>query len=110
MHMRLLHLLADNPQCSANQLSKVTGRDKAQITRLVKELEQKALVQRRPNPSDKRGQLLMLSEKGRDLSAATHAVERQVEDDLLHGLSEDEIATFIELANRMLANLRHSSP
>lgn len=106
MHVRLLRLLAQQPHISANQLVAITARDKAQITRLIKELDAKGLLLRQANPTDKRSQLLSLSASGAELTRQTCAVEESLEERLLAGISAAEINTFIGLANRMLANLR----
>lgn len=109
MHVRLLHLLAQQPHISANQLVTITARDKAQITRLIKELDAKGLLQRQANPADKRSQLLSLSAPGTALTQRTRAVEEQLENRLLAGISAAEIDTFIDLTNRMLTNLKDVS-
>lgn len=106
MHVRMLHLIRTQPRCTANQLVAVTGRDKAQITRVLKELESMTLIERTPHPSDKRSQILALSEQGRDLMGRTRAAEQAVETRLLKGMSRREVDTFVGLAHKMLDNLR----
>ena len=69
MHIRLLQMIRRHPDCTAQQIASVTGRDKAQITRVIKELEGMALITRTPDPGDRRAQLLSLNEKGRGLMA-----------------------------------------
>lgn len=113
MHVRLLYLIRTQPECAANRLVAVTGRDKAQITRVVKELEAMGLVSRTPHPSDKRSQILTLSEQGRQLMRKTTEAEKAVEQRLLKGMSKEEVAIFLTLAHKMLGNLREpfdSSP
>ena len=38
MHVRILHMIGATPACTANRIVLASGRDKAQITRLLKEL------------------------------------------------------------------------
>lgn len=106
MHVRMLHLIRTQPHCTANQLVAVTGRDKAQITRVLKELESMALIGRTPHPSDKRSQIVALSPQGQELMGRTLAAEHAVEKRLLKGMSRREMDTFISLAHKMLDNLR----
>lgn len=106
MHVRMLHLIRTQPACAANRLAAITGRDKAQITRVIKELEAMDLIIRSPHPSDKRSRILALSEQGQQLMSKTLEAEQAVERQLLQGMSPDDITTFLDLAHRMLDNLR----
>lgn len=106
MHIRLLQMIRRHPDCTAQQIASVTGRDKAQITRVVKELEGMALITRTPDPEDRRAQLLSLNEKGRGLMARIKDAEDEVKKALLKGINKKDQNTFIEIGNRMLDNLR----
>lgn len=106
MHVRLLYLIRTQPECTANRLVAISGRDKAQITRVVKELEAMGLLTRTPHPGDKRSQLIALSEQGRLLMHKTTEAEQAVERRLLKGMSKEEVALFLSLAHKMLDNLR----
>ncbi|EKF76072.1 MarR family transcriptional regulator [Alcanivorax hongdengensis A-11-3] len=108
MHVRTLHLIRSQPDCTANQLATITGRDKAQITRLLKELEAMALITRTPHPGDRRSQIVALSDTGRELMARTVEAEKAVEKRLLKGMSKEEVSTFVSLAHKMLENLREA--
>lgn len=105
MHVRLLHLIHDHADCTANQLALNTRRDKAQITRSLKDLEGMGLIERTPHPNDKRSQIVTLSEAGQALMQRTGKVEREVTGRLLEGLSEEEVKTFVALSRKMLDNL-----
>jgi DNA-binding MarR family transcriptional regulator len=107
MHVRLLRLIRAERNCTANSLASMTRRDKAQITRVLKELTAMGLIERTPHPSDKRSQLLSLSEQGRALMKRALRAEDDVKATLLRGLDDQEVETFLALANKMLANLRH---
>ena len=106
MHVRLLYLIRTQPECTANRLVAISGRDKGQITRVVKELEAMELLTRTPHPGDKRSQLIALSERGRRLMHKTTEAEQAVEQRLLKGMSKEEVALFLTLAHKMLGNLR----
>ena len=106
MHVRLLQMIHRQPDCTAQHIAAVTGRDKAQITRVIKELEAMDLVTRTPNPEDRRSQLLALSETGAGLMARIQEAEDDVKARLLKGIPKRDQDTFIEIGNRMLDNLR----
>ena len=106
MHVRLLQMIHRHPDCTAQQIAGVTGRDKAQITRVIKELEGMALIKRTPDPEDRRAQLLSLNDKGQGLMARIQEAEDEVKKTLLKGINKKDQNTFIEIGNRMLDNLR----
>ncbi len=106
MHVRLLQMIHRHPDGTAQQIARVTGRDKAQITRVIKELESMALIMRTPDPADRRAQLLSLNEKGLGLMARIKDAEDEVKKTLLKGINKKDQNTFIEIGNRMLDNLR----
>ena len=106
MHVRLLQMIHRQPDCTAQHIASVTGRDKAQITRVIKELEGMALITRTPDPQDRRAQLLSLNETGQGLMARIKEAEDEVKKTLLKGINKKDQNTFIEIGNRMLDNLR----
>ncbi|MBL7252606.1 MarR family winged helix-turn-helix transcriptional regulator [Alloalcanivorax marinus] len=106
MHVRLLQMIHRQPDCTAQHIAAVTGRDKAQITRVIKELEAMDLVTRTPNPEDRRSQLLALSKTGQGLMARIQEAEDEVRKTLLKGIPKKDVDAFIETGNRMLDNLR----
>lgn len=71
------------------------------ITKLVDKLEQHDLVRREPNPGDRRGTLVHITDAGRALSATAH----QLLADVRFGadLPDQELETLVEL----LGKLRH---
>ncbi|MHB0775628.1 MarR family winged helix-turn-helix transcriptional regulator [Halomonas sp. WWR20] len=110
MHVRLLQMIHAHPGCTANRLVTITGRDKAQITRVIQELESMGLIARTPHPDDRRSHLLALSNDGESLMTRIGKAEDEVERALLKGISRQDQATFIEIGNRMLTNLQDSDP
>lgn len=109
MHVRLLQMIARQPACTAQRIAASTGRDKAQITRVIKELEAMDLVTRSPNPEDRRSQLLALSKTGQGLMTRIQEAEDEVRKTLLRGIPKKEVDAFIATGNRMLDNLREES-
>lgn len=106
MHVRTLRLLQSHPGCTAIQLCEISGRDKAQITRLLKDLEARGLIRRQPHPHDRRSQTLSLTSSAEALMARIRAAENEVEEQYVTGLSEQELQAFRVTARKMLANLR----
>jgi len=61
----LLQLIGDNPGISQTALSAAVGRDKSTLTPLLADLERHGLIIREPDPLDRRGRRISLTEPGR---------------------------------------------
>ena len=105
MHGRLLLMLAAKPGATAQQLTELLRRDKAQITRLLNDLQQAALLQRQNDPADGRRQLLVLSEQGQQLAAQLKAKKRQIAGKMLVGLTTEQQAQVAQALAQMYQNL-----
>jgi len=64
MEGRTLAFIARHPGATPKDLMEHSGRDKGQLTRLLKTLKEQKLVVEQANPSDKRSVRLSLSDKG----------------------------------------------
>ncbi len=74
------------------------------ITRLVAELEGKALVSRTPDPADGRASLIQVTDAGLEAVQVARRVRQQMVAELLGPLSADEVAS-IEAALPALERL-----
>lgn len=86
------------------ELQELLGLDGATVTGLVQRMTQLGLVQRRPDPRDRRVQRVFLTERGRALEQMTVVLEREVNARALEGFTADERAFFIRLLTRALHN------
>jgi len=79
------------------------GIDRTVMTYLVDDLENDGLVERRPNPADRRQRQIVATDRGRELveSACRRVVEAQAE--LLGTLDGDERAALRRLLNKAAA-------
>lgn len=105
MHGRLLLMIARTAGATAQQLSELLRRDKAQITRLLNDLQQAAYIQRQPDPIDGRRQLLLLSEQGQQLAARLTIKKRHIASKMLTGLTKDQQQQMTGLLAQMYQNL-----
>ncbi|BBG04488.1 MULTISPECIES: MarR family winged helix-turn-helix transcriptional regulator [Pseudonocardia] len=82
-------------------IAQLLGLDRTVMTYLVDDLEKRALVERRPDPADRRSRQVLLTTAGRrlldDVSARISAVEEQ----LLAPLDEAERPLFREMVARI---------
>lgn len=81
------------------------GIDRTVMTYLVDDLEKAGMVTRRPDPADRRARQVVLTTKGdRTLDSASARI-REVERDVLRGLSDDEAEVFRSLLARVTADV-----
>jgi len=98
-HIRALKGICRNPESTAQSIALRMQRDKAQITRVLNELQQSGLITKIDNPKDGRSQLLRPTTEGEKLMTQINAAERQTVAHITQALSPDDINTFIRLAN-----------
>ena len=86
-------------------LAQSIGADKSRIIGVLDELQERGLIQRRPDPADRRVHLLSLTEAGiRMRESAREAIQRQEEERVLSVLPDADRAAFIR-ALRILSEL-----
>lgn len=79
------------------------GLDRTVMTYLIDDLEKAGLVERQPDPADRRARRVLLTAKGeKSFRQATHRIE-QVERAVLAGLSDEDADVFRELLMRVVA-------
>ena len=104
MEMRCLRHIAHHEGVTQSDLVAHSGRDKAQIARLVKGLIERGLVTSQPHPVDRRSQVLSATADGLAQQRKMQAQRAGFQAQLLAGFSADEAASLIALLNRLQAN------
>ncbi|MDU6833613.1 MAG: MarR family winged helix-turn-helix transcriptional regulator, partial [Bradyrhizobium sp.] len=107
--MRILSLLRDADQMSVGEISRLARVDKAWISRLSRELEDKGLVARVPDPQDSRAMLVSLTRKGRELQSKMLPQSIACDRFLLQGLDRQKlVALLTKLDQNLLVLLENS--
>jgi DNA-binding MarR family transcriptional regulator len=101
-HLIALGLLRDQGPLSQQGLGEVLSLDPSNVVGLLNELEQRELITRRRDPSDRRRHNVELSTKGEEALAVAYARLGLVEDHLLSTLSAAERATLHQLLVRVV--------
>jgi DNA-binding MarR family transcriptional regulator len=101
----ILSVIARNPGISQNDLAATLVFKKSAITKLVKELEARGLIERAKSATDKRFNALQLTAEGqlRHDQISDRVVVQH--DALFETFAEDERRQFFDLLNRLLAHL-----
>ena len=105
MEIKVLGFFARRPGATQSDLAAHSGRDKAQLARLIRGLRDRGLLDAAADETDKRSTRLWLSETGKAMFAALHRHDGALAETALEGMSEAERATLLDLLERVRANL-----
>jgi len=102
----LMRLCARAGHMSATQLSRELGYDMGALTRVVDGLERRGLVRRERSRRDRRAVEIAVTAAGRRQADSAKRVVVDLLNELIEPYSEGEIATLIELMQRMVVRLQ----
>lgn len=102
-----LMILYRLPGLTQEQLSAELGMDKGTTARMVAQLEQSGLLERRVDGADKRANHLYPTERALALAGTLRGISRRMQETLLAGFTPDERAQTETLLLRMRDNIRH---
>jgi DNA-binding MarR family transcriptional regulator len=89
-----------------SELAELAHVRKQTMAQAVDQLERTGYVERRPNPSDKRSQLIFLTARGRTVPKVTHAAARRVEEHWADLTGADELEALKRSLAHLLGELR----
>ncbi|MDR3327957.1 MAG: MarR family transcriptional regulator [Prevotellaceae bacterium] len=101
----VLTCLWEKDKVTQQALSDITRRDKASMTRLIDNLEKSHLVVRVPDSSDRRANLIYLTQKGIEAKKQASEVIGRAIEDIMKFISDDEIDFFRNILNRIMDNI-----
>ncbi len=91
----VLLTLTGEPVRTQNALAEAIGADKTRIIGVLDDLQERGLIERRPDPDDRRARLLSLTPEGRRLRGSAQAGIQRQEERLLARLPDPERAAFL---------------
>lgn len=97
----VLVLAAGDARPSQRELAEFLRLDPSQVVSLVDELQSRRLVERRPDPSDRRANVVVATDAGRAVVATARESARVAEERVHAQLSEADRATLAELLRRL---------
>ncbi|WP_141579749.1 MarR family transcriptional regulator [Actinomadura sp. WMMA1423] len=100
-HYRLLAALDEYGPSSQADLGRRAGIDRSDVVAAVNELAAKNMVDRSPDPSDRRRNVITLTPEGSRHLAELDEVVIRIQDDLLAPLSPDERTRLADLLARV---------
>lgn len=105
MEMKVLGFFARRPGATQSDLAAHSGRDKAQLARLIRGLRERGLLDAEADADDRRSTRLRLSGQGRTLFKDLHRHDGRLAEAALAGLSAQERTALQDLLGRVKANL-----
>lgn len=101
LHLRALCLCLRNPGGTQQHLVQSMGRDKGQIARLIRELEERHLLARTPDQRDRRVWRLAVTAEGEEKCKWFLAIEARLATDMFGGLGANEREQLEQLLNEL---------
>lgn len=101
----LIDLLWNQGEMTQQQLADQLQKDKNSVTKLVDAIEKKGFVIRKQNPHDRRANTLVLTEKANELKPGAKQKGISILDQILEGISEDELRSFLSTLRKLNANM-----
>jgi DNA-binding MarR family transcriptional regulator len=106
----LLNVLGAREGAIQQQLSADMGIDPSAMVKLINELEEAGLAERRRRPGDRRAWEVTITPKGQRTLQRARRLVVQVQDDVLGGLTEPQRHKLLSLLRRALASAPPQPP
>lgn len=103
--LRLLRLLDDKGELTNSDLVEALDIRPSSVSALVQKLEELGLLARHESETDKRVQLIALTDDGRKFIETTGKLKTDLPDQIFAGLSEEEQADLLKLIDKLTADL-----
>jgi DNA-binding MarR family transcriptional regulator len=98
--MECLGLLFHKGIATPSELARHTGLSSGATTAMLDRLEQSGLIERRPNPDDRRGILIVLVKSGAKKVGAWFSSVRRAQNELVSSYSEEELQVLSDFFER----------
>lgn len=87
------------------ELARYTGLTTGSTTAMLDRLEKAGLIDRKPNPNDRRGVVVEINQRSRDAVGPMVAGAQRVQNELLDSYTERELGTIADFLTRFTANV-----
>jgi DNA-binding MarR family transcriptional regulator len=105
MENKVLGFFARHPDATQSDLVTHSGRDKAQLTRLIRGLRDKGLLDARVDETDRRSTRLQLTPEGQAIHKEAREHAARLSSAAVAGLSEEECRQLVSLLAKVRDNL-----
>ena len=101
----LIDLLWNQGAMTQQQLADLMQKDKNSVTKLVDAIERKGFVIRRQSLSDRRSNIIILTDKANLLKPDAKEKGISILEEMLEGISEDELRVFLSTLHKLNDNM-----
>jgi len=105
MDSRVLSYFDRHPGATQSDLAAHSGRDKAQLARLVKGLRERGLLDGVPDAVDRRNLRMTLTAQGKAVQRTLQQAARRLSAQAVAGLTDAQRAQLVEMLEQVNANL-----
>lgn len=98
--MECLRLLFLKGTATPSELARHTGLTSGATTAMLDRLEKAGLIERRPNPTDRRGNMIAPAKLAVEKAASWFESARKAQDELISGYSESELEIIADVFER----------
>jgi DNA-binding MarR family transcriptional regulator len=105
MESKVLIYLARHPEATQRDLARDTGRDKAQLARLIKGLRERGLLASQADPADRRSLRLSLTASGKSVLQQLQRQSTRLAGKAVAALKTAEVRQLVVLLRRVQRNL-----
>ncbi|XBQ16305.1 MAG: MarR family transcriptional regulator [Oceanicaulis sp.] len=102
---RVIAVLGEGRPLTAQAVCEATAMDKVTVSRAIRALDERGLVARTPNPSDRRASDVSLTEEGAAIYAEVAPLALRYEQAILEGFTASERETLMALLVKLEARL-----
>ncbi len=98
--MECLRLLSQKGTATPTELARHTGLTSGATTAMLDRLEKPGLIERQPNPDDRRGTLITPTKSGAEKVSSWFESARKAQDELISSYSESELEIISDVFER----------
>lgn len=91
------------------ELARYTGLTTGSTTALLDRLESSSLIRRKPNPNDRRGIIVEVHQRSRDVVGPMVAGAQKAQKELLDGYSAEELSVISDFLRRFTENVNQQT-
>lgn len=101
----VLKTIHEHNGINQSQIGDILVKDKPTISKMIRSLNAKGLIEKRRSPLDSRASLIALSPQGKDWMTCLMPVIEEIRYKGLRGFDEEEIRTALHVLQKISANL-----
>lgn len=102
----ILDLVQENGELYQRQICEITLKDRSNVARLIKILEEKSLIQREQSSNGRRIYKITATEKGKEVRDSIKPTALEVRHLLMNGITQEDLEITLATLNKVYENAR----